>query len=544
MSSKELDHKTIRKTQIIENLLSGMTTSFDMKNVATNFLKTIVEGISAGEGSLLLKRDQKLFFFANYRGPKNIVGKEIKIGMGLSGIAAKKRSIVVSNDIKNDKRWLELIKDENYHPINLVAAPIIIDGRLVGVIELMNKKDGFNEDDIEIIKSVIPVFGFEIERMRLYDINQRELDKLKALIDISLQFGGMLDLQTLLEKIMEIARETLNAEASSIFLIDEEKKDLYFIAATGEKKESLREIRVPWGKGVAGWVAAHGETLYVPDVSKDPRFYSGVDKKTKFITKSIIAVPLRRKNRIVGVSEVLNKRGGEHFSEEDITLFEAIAKQASVAIENASLYKELEILFRNTIRLIVNAIEAKDPYTKGHTARVTSYSTLIAKTLKLSPDERNALELAALLHDVGKIGIPDSILLKPGKLSKKEYAVIKQHPVRGAKIMEPLNKPLVIQGILHHHEKYDGSGYPAGLKGRKIPIISKIITVADAFDAMTTDRPYRKRLSLTEAVRRLKKDAGTHFDPNIVEAFLDVIEVKQDRIKEIIGEQDKLKTIF
>ena len=364
---------------------------------------------------------------------------------------------------------------------------------------------------------------------------QREVERLKSLLDISLKFGSTLDLQEILNLIMEIAKKTLDAEASSIFQIDEEKRELFFVVATGEKGKEAKTIRIPWGKGIAGWVAEHGKPLLVPDVSKDPRFFQDVDKKTGFKTKSILAVPLIRKGKVIGVAEVINKKGGGEFTVEDIILFEAIAEQAAVAMENAKLYSQLENLFLSSIRAIVNAIEEKDEYTRGHTGRVTEYSLLIGKRLGLSNDEIKTLELSALLHDVGKIGIPDSILRKPGRLTDEEYAVIKSHPLRGVKILEPIeNIRHILPGIRHHHERYDGKGYPDGLKGKKIPFYARIIAVADAFDAMTSDRPYRKGLPIEIARKEIEENSGTQFDPECADAFLRELDENPERIEEII----------
>ncbi len=364
---------------------------------------------------------------------------------------------------------------------------------------------------------------------------QREVERLKSLLDISLKFGSTLDLQEILNLIMEIAKKTLDAEASSIFQIDEEKRELFFVVATGEKGKEAKTIRIPWGKGIAGWVAEHGKPLLVPDVSKDPRFFQDVDKKTGFKTKSILAVPLIRKGKVIGVAEVINKKGGGEFTVEDIILFEAIAEQAAVAMENAKLYSQLENLFLSSIRAIVNAIEEKDEYTRGHTGRVTEYSLLIGKRLGLSNDEIKTLELSALLHDVGKIGIPDSILRKPGRLTDEEYAVIKSHPLRGVKILEPIeNIRHILPGIRHHHERYDGKGYPDGLKGKKIPFYARIIAVADAFDAMTSDRPYRKGLPIEIARKEIEENRGTQFDPECADAFLRELDENPERIEEII----------
>ncbi|HEC78091.1 MAG TPA: GAF domain-containing protein [candidate division WOR-3 bacterium] len=349
----------------------------------------------------------------------------------------------------------------------------------------------------------------------------RKIKRLETLIHTSMIFSSILDIDDLLNIVLRKAEEVMDAEASSVFRIDEEKNELYFITARGEKGQEAKEIRVPMGKGIVGWVAKHGKSLLVADVRKDPRWFKGVDKKTKFVTRSIIAVPLIAKGKIIGVAEVLNKRGNRKFNKTDLELFESLGHQIAIAIENASLYKELDELFLSSIRAIVEAVDAKDPYTRGHSSRVVKYSLIIGEALKLGKEELKKLEISAILHDVGKIGIPDRILGKPGKLTFEEFAYMKRHPVLGSSIIEPIAELRdIIPNILHHHERYDGNGYPHGLKGKKIPLYARIICVADSFDAITTDRPYRRRKSFKTALNELKRNSGTQFDARLVRVFI------------------------
>jgi putative nucleotidyltransferase with HDIG domain len=275
---------------------------------------------------------------------------------------------------------------------------------------------------------------------------------------------------------------------------------------------------------MVGWAAEHMQTLLVPDVTKDPRFYSKVDEKSKFQTRNAITVPLKPKNKLIGVAQVLNKKGGL-FTREDVELFETLARQAAVAIENASLYTDLQDLFLSSIRTVVSLIDAKDDYTAGHSSRVTKYALMIADQLGYPPEDRKRLELAALLHDVGKIGMPDAILKKPSGLTPEEFSIVKAHPAKGAEALEPIKQMKdIIPGVRYHHEKLDGRGYPAGLAGDQVPMDAQIICVGDSYDAMNSDRPYRKGLGMEESVRRLRQDSGTQFNPALVEAFVKALE--------------------
>jgi HD-GYP domain-containing protein (c-di-GMP phosphodiesterase class II) len=367
------------------------------------------------------------------------------------------------------------------------------------------------------------------EYAALYRDLKDRIGQLESLIEASAVFSSTLDLDQVLDHVMTEGQRVLDAEASSVFQIDEETKELYFVLALGEKGEEVKKIRVPWGQGVVGWVAEHAEPLLVADVTKDPRFYQKVDEKSKFQTRSILAVPLIVKGKVIGVAEVLNKRSGT-FSDKDLEMFQGLARQAAIAIENATLYREQAELSLGAVTSLATAIDAKDPYTIGHSERVTKYSRLIGYELGLGEGEQTNLEWSAILHDVGKIGIPDNILQKPGDLTDKEWAAIRTHPLKGAEIMAPI-KPLrnVIPGMRHHHERYDGTGYPDGLADGQIPKLARIITVADSFDAMLSDRPYRAAMREADALKRLRELSGSQFDGEVVEAFVRVY--KRERIR-------------
>jgi HD-GYP domain-containing protein (c-di-GMP phosphodiesterase class II) len=357
-----------------------------------------------------------------------------------------------------------------------------------------------------------------------------KVKRLETLIHTSMLFSSILDIDELLDIVLRKAEEVMDAEASSVFRIDEETNELYFITARGEKGEEAKEIRVPMGKGIVGWTAEKGEPVLVADVRKDKRWFKGVDKKTKFVTRSIMAVPLISRGKVIGVAEVLNKRGHRKFNKSDLELFESLGHQIAIAIENAALYKELDELFLSSIRAIVEAVDAKDPYTRGHSARVVEYSLRIGEALNFNKEELKRLEVSAILHDVGKIGIPDSILGKPGRLNAKEYNYMKRHPELGSSIIEPIAElKALIPNILHHHERYDGKGYPKGLRGEEIPLYARIICIADSYDAMTTDRPYRRRKSSGVALQELKKNSGTQFDRRLAALFIKDIKMQNIR---------------
>lgn len=345
-------------------------------------------------------------------------------------------------------------------------------------------------------------------------------EKTNALLKLSFLINSTLDTGEVRDRATEAAKHLLNVEAASLLLVERNTGELFFEVALGEKGNKLKEVRLKSGQGIAGWVAEKGESLIIPDVYKDPRFFKGVDNKTDFITRNMICVPVKSKNEILGVLQAINKIDGE-FSEDDLEWALILSNQIAGAIENANLYEELKDTFIGTVMSLAESLDKRDAYTGGHTRRVRDYCLAIGTRLGLSQKELETLKLSAILHDIGKIGVRDNVLLKNGKLDAEEYASMKQHPRYGAEILSHIKSLSgAIEGVKSHHENYDGSGYPEKLQGEDIPLLGRIILVADSFDAMTSDRSYRKALSFETAFAELEKFSGIQFDPAVVETFM------------------------
>jgi HD-GYP domain-containing protein (c-di-GMP phosphodiesterase class II) len=351
---------------------------------------------------------------------------------------------------------------------------------------------------------------------------EERVERLALLSQLSQILNSTLDHQEVRRRAMEAATRLMKVEVGSLLLVDEEKHQLYFEVALGDREEDIKKITLNLGEGIAGWVAENGKPLIVNAPEKEPRFFKGVDERTDFKTRNLICVPVKVKEKVIGVLEAINKQKEEDFDQEDLSLFISLADQVAIALDNARLYQELEEMFFQTAESLADAIEKRDPYTGGHTQRVTLYSSAIAKYLQLNPMERKWLKIASVLHDIGKIGIEDQILRKPDRLSSEEFNMIKRHSDMGAEIIEHIRQLReIVPGVKYHHEMINGKGYPDGLKGENIPLLAKIVAVADTYDAMTTNRPYRKALEKEAAIEELKKCSGTQFDSQVVEAFIE-----------------------
>jgi len=368
----------------------------------------------------------------------------------------------------------------------------------------------------------MPTKKIDFERwMRKLKQIEEKVERLALLSQLGQILNSTLDHKEIRRRAMEAATQLMKAEAGSLLLVDEGKRQLYFEVALGDREEDIKRIPLNFGEGIAGWVAQNGKPLIVNSPKKDPRFFKGVDERTEFKTRNIICVPVKVKEKIIGVLEAINKQERGGFNRGDLSLFLSLADQVAIALDNSRLYQELEEMFFQTTDSLADAIEKRDPYTGGHTQRVTQYSLAIAKYLQLNPLERKWLKITSVLHDIGKVGIEDQILKKPDRLSPDESEMIKRHCNIGVEIIKHIRQLREsIPGVKYHHEQLDGKGYPNGLKGEEIPVLAKIIAVADTFDAMTTDRPYRIAMEREAAVKELEKCSGTQFDEKVVEAFI------------------------
>jgi putative nucleotidyltransferase with HDIG domain len=355
---------------------------------------------------------------------------------------------------------------------------------------------------------------------------KRQIDKLKeererlyALLNITKNLSAEINLEKLLIKIMEEVRKILNADRCTVFLYDENTNELWSKVAIGLDDE----IRFQADKGIAGHVWKTGEVVNIPDAYKDTRFNPEVDKKTGYKTKSILTMPLLNLyNEVIGVFQVLNKKSGS-FTRDNENLLSAISFIAASAIENAILNEEQKKSFTSFIETLSTTLDTRDYITAGHSRRVTLYALEIARIMKFDQEQKEIIRIAGLLHDIGKIGVPEVVLFKDRKLSEDEYEIIKRHANFTKSILNKihfLKKYRAIPEIAaSHHERIDGKGYPEGLNGDNIPLGGKILAVADVFDALTSRKPYQDRMGLDEVMEIIEKDTGIAFEPFVVYNF-------------------------
>jgi len=321
------------------------------------------------------------------------------------------------------------------------------------------------------------------------------------------------DVHYILETWLVRLRELVKIEVCSVFLVEENDIEFIHEISKPEKFSSViqKEIAAQINMGTFGQAISSGIPLIVQ---------TEILGKEQDRLLRVMMAPLSNLKRTIGAVVIVFEEDSDFIRQQNVKLLHILVNFFSMSLENVYLYDDLKSAYFSTIKAIANSIEARDPYTRGHSERVARFSKAIAEKLNWDKEEMALIEWGGMLHDVGKIGLPDFILKKPGKLTDDEYNQIKLHPLIGAQIVKGISflEP-AIPYILDHHERFDGTGYPKGLTGKEISIKGRLLAVADAFDAMTSDRPYRKGLMPEDALKEILKHKGTQFDPEIAAAF-------------------------
>ncbi len=352
----------------------------------------------------------------------------------------------------------------------------------------------------------------------------RRISELTRLYAISEGLNEFLDTDALFERIAYLSMEVTGAKRISVMVLDRTRSYLQIRAAIGLPREVMQSTITPVGEGIAGQVVETGKAMRITEqvLEVDTRL-DGQDDRYR--TRSWMTLPLRVGQEIFGVINLTDKLDGVNFTREDEQIMLTLVEKAGIKLENQALYEGIYSNLIDTLNSLVTTIEAKDFYTREHSQRVTDYAIALGHLLELSEGDIEMLSFAGMLHDIGKIGVHDEILTKPGRLSDEEYTMIKQHPIIGERIVMPLGLVSEERAIIRcHHERFDGSGYPDGLAGEQIPLLARVVAVADAFDAMTTTRSYRKALPVTVALEEMRRCMGTQFDPRVVTAWCEGVE--------------------
>jgi HD-GYP domain-containing protein (c-di-GMP phosphodiesterase class II)/putative methionine-R-sulfoxide reductase with GAF domain len=468
-------------------------------------MQTVSELMEADRSTLFLLDHQTMELRACFaQGVEPGKAIVVPLRMGLIGTAILQRQTLnVVNAWEHPFFFADIDAVTGYRTDSLLVTPIIspADGRVLGGLELLNKRSGrFTDADETIAEDAARWLAARLDRP---DPDRAEVSAK-----------------------MDALRKWIDFDRATVFRVDADQGRLFAVHADGANGV---EISMNMRLGIAGFVALTGEPLLIPDAHADSRFDASYDKRTGYRTHSLLCVPLKNAaGEVIGVMQVINRRDcldrhGCTFTAADLDLLSCVAGTVAIALENAIMFEESELQFRSLLDTLAASIDARDCLTAGHSLRVAQIARGIARTLDFTDHDIDLLEVAAILHDYGKIGIDDTVLKKEGKLEADEFSHMKTHASMSFDILDRIrfarkyrSVPLIASS---HHENIDGTGYPRGLKAQEIPFMTKILSVADVFEALTADRHYREGMPLAKAMEIVENGIGTKFEGLIVDAL-------------------------
>jgi putative nucleotidyltransferase with HDIG domain len=477
------------------------------------------------------------------RGPPDLIILDLRL--------PKKNGYEVCAALKSSKETAHI-------PIVMVSATAEVDARLQG---LMHGADDYLTKPFspkELLIKVRRIFE-RIERTEVLSRQNKELESevarnredlvvrnkelrfqvfsLETLMGLAHQLNSSLDLEDTLGTLILSVVGQLRVNSACLFLTDRRENPTRLTLSTfkGVKEELVQALEFPYDcPFVNALRPVQGEEMRpvrLAELETDPVLEEATGRL--YSAGFTLVCPVMMKQKLTAILAVGEKVNGQEIQSTDLDMLRALSESAGIAIENARLFKDLEEAYLATVRVLVSRIEEKDPYTHGHTERVARYAVGLARAMDFPPEEVQRIQFGAFLHDIGKVHTEDHVLHKPDALTEEEWKIVKMHPLRGAEMVKGVKfLERVVDIIRHHHERVDGKGYPDGLSGEEISLAAKVVNVADAFDAMTTDRPYRSGLSVEDAIRQMEEKAGSQFDSAVVEVMVAVLRSGQLRVEQ------------
>lgn len=449
-----------------------------------------------------------------------------------------KIDLVLLDYIMPGMNGIELLRNirENYGFLPVIMMTAYGEKNLV-IDALYNRCDSFMEKPFDL-DELIREIEKAMENRDLRSFKDKHLKKIaeKELDEVSFRsyavyiegkiLASGLNLNKLTDMAIDMFVELMRVEAGCLVLFNEKSLELSISSVKGSKQKHIqKESSIEIEKDVVKWIVDWRKPIQLSDIDElfIREFFGKMSEKIGF--EIALFCPLIVKDKFVGLINLGEKEPKKPFSKKDARLLSSMSGHVTVAIENAKLYEGLLKSYLSTVSALAEAIETKDPYTRGHSERVSKYAAVIASGMNLPESEIERIRIAGILHDIGKIGVQEGILLKFAPLTDAEFGVIKDHPVVSARIIEKAEFPWEITSLArHHHERYGGNGYPDGLKGEDIPLGARILAVADTYEALLSDRPYRRGFPKEKVLEIIKDAAGTQLDPKIVPVFLDLVE--------------------
>ena len=437
----------------------------------------------------------------------------------------------LSRDLVKEKisQVIQTSKERKIH--SWLGVPLITRGYVIGAISVESFESGiYTENHRKLLESIAAQAAIALDNARLLEQTHNQIERLAALHDIDLVINSSLDLRVTLNILLDQVVEKLDVDAAAVLLLNPKSQILEYTASRGFHTHIIEQYHLRMGEGISGQAAMERHLVQALNLNEieDDLAYTNLMQEEGFA--SYYSVPLVAKGQIKGVLDLFN-RTPLNPDQEWFNFLETLAGQAAIAIDNTGLLEdlhrtnvELSLAYDTTLEGWSKALDLRDKETEGHTQRVVDITLRIAQSMGIDNEDLIHIRRGALLHDIGKMGIPDAILLKPGPLTDKEWEVMKRHPVYAHDLLFPITHLRSALDIpYHHHEKWNGLGYPQGLKGEQIPLPARIFAVVDVWDALTSDRPYRKAWTSKKALDYIREQSGIQFDPKVVDIFLSLI---------------------
>jgi PAS domain S-box-containing protein len=460
-------------------------------------------------------------------------------GQGTQSEAIHTRQPVIFNNLRERLEKVDIkmdvgMEDGRFSQSGLYA-PMLVHGRVIGVMQVQSYTlNRFSQSEADLLSLVANTAAVDIENARLFSGTQKNLHNLAALHEIDVAISASVDIHVTLDILLEQTVSELNVDAAAVLLLNPLSRTLEYAASQGFRNHQVVGKHIPVGAGLAGQAALRRQIQSVPDLRESLLPENQKPAINVYDGEGFVAhhaIPLSAKGQVQGVLEVFHRSPFQP-DVEWFTFLETLSRQAAIAIDNNNLFENLQrsntniiLAYDATIQGWSQALELRDKETEGHARRVTERTVQLAQLVGVPVAEMEHVRRGTLLHDIGKMGIPDAILLKPGKLTEAEWVIMRRHPVFAYEMLSSIAYLRPALDIPHyHHEKWDGTGYPDGLKGEQIPLYARIFAVVDVYDALTNDRPYRPAWTAAQALEYIRAESGRHFDPAILETFLNMLE--------------------